>query len=263
MMVCVPGLVRSYFARTHRRHRDFSRAPHELSVPPNPFPAPRLNLDSPVCTPHAELYKLYRTRRTSLQMLKHRGYSVLQEQLTQTSEDFKKEHGSQPAETLRKALSILAAKASDPSQKIIVFFEAKKLGIMDLRGFSERMKADAAKRAIVVAQAPRNENKLGTPKFFEEVATLNAEGEVHIEVFDAKMLLVNITEHTLVPKHVVMTPQQVQELLAKYKLKPTQLPRIQQTDPVARYYGLARGQVVKIIRQSETAGRYVTYRIVV
>mmetsp|Transcript_14197 Transcript_14197/g.32867 ORF Transcript_14197/g.32867 Transcript_14197/m.32867 type:complete len:118 (-) Transcript_14197:78-431(-) len=115
------------------------------------------------------------------------------------------------------------------------------------------MKSESVSNAIMVLRVDI------TP--FAKQAVQEMSDSFRIEHFKEAELLVDITQHQLVPEHQVLTPNEKSELLKRYRLKDTQLPRIQPNDPVARYYGMKRGNVVKIIRPSETAGRYITYRI--
>ena len=122
--------------------------------------------------------------------------------------------------------------------------------------YAQRMKEEKVSRAIIVVQQHM------TP--FARQSLLETErSKYHMEQFHEQELLVNITEHVLVPQHQLLSDDEKKALLERYKVKDGQLPRIQVHDPVARYYGLKRGMVVRIIRPSETAGRYCTYRVCV
>merc|ERR1711957_121212 len=63
----------------------------------------------------------------------------------------------------------------------------------------------------------------------------------HVEPFFQGELLVNITKHEMVPRHCVLSQDEKEDLLKKYRCKEGQLPKIQSQDPVARYFGVKRG----------------------
>lgn len=83
------------------------------------------------------------------------------------------------------------------------------------------------------------------------------------ETADTIAIRPSILEHELVPKHEVLSKEEVEELLKKYKASLNQLPQILISDPVVRELGAKVGDVIKITRSSPTAGTTVYYRVVV
>jgi DNA-directed RNA polymerase I, II, and III subunit RPABC1 len=195
--------------------------------------------------------RLFRVYRTITNMLGKRGYMVTTEMREMTPASFRERFGEFPS---RESLTMLVEKADDESNQLFVFFpEDEKVGVKPIKVYTDRMRGENVGNAIMILRVDI------TP--FAKQAVQEMSDSFRIEHFKEAELLVDITNHALVPTHQVLTTNEKTELLKRYRLKETQLPRIQPNDPVARYYGMKRGMVVKIIRPSETAGRYVTYRI--
>uniref|UniRef100_A0A2I3H6K3 DNA-directed RNA polymerases I, II, and III subunit RPABC1 n=1 Tax=Nomascus leucogenys TaxID=61853 RepID=A0A2I3H6K3_NOMLE len=187
-----------------------------------------------------DTYWLWKIRKTVMQLCHDRGYL-----LDQTLKEFKAQSGDKPSEgqPRRTDLTVLVTHNNDPTNEMFVFFpEEPKVGIKPLNVYCQRMQQENITRVLIVVHQGM------TPSYI-------------LEQLLQQKLLINITEHELVPEYVVMTKEEVTVLLAQYKLRESQLPRNQAGDAMACYLGIMHGQVM-IIRPSEMAGRYLTYGLV-
>lgn len=93
----------------------------------------------------------------------------------------------------------------------------------------------------------------------DEGGFINIENE-YTTLFSVHQLQFNLIDHILVPKHIVLDTKELINLKKKLNYKPGIFPKIIRYatiesgenkslgDPVARYYGLKTGDIVKIIR---------------
>ncbi|OAL68965.1 hypothetical protein A7D00_6942 [Trichophyton violaceum] len=218
-----------------------------------------------------EMTRLWRTWRTVFELLLDRGYEVTEEEVKISLSDFKQRYSdalgfpdrnkmrisARPSQAMMERYTPLPT-PSKPNTvpecgTIHVEFcsETQSVGTKHIRAFNQFIDQQNYHAGIFITQSPISPSA---------IRLLTAIPGRFCEHFLEQELLVNITHHELVPKHILLSAEEKKKLLQRYRLKESQLPRIQSGDPVAKYLGLRRGQVVKIIRKSETAGRYSSYR---
>lgn len=203
--------------------------------------------------------RLWRTFRTVKEMIRDRGYFISQEEVDLSLEDFKAKYTDSMGRALRKNMSFQSNPTEDVIAKFpkmgtlwVEFCDEASVGVKTMKSFVIHIQEKNFQTGIFIYQ-----NSI-TPSAMKLVPSIPP---ATIETFHEATLVVNITHHELVPKHIKLSDDEKKELLKRYRLKESQLPRIQRADPVALYLGLKRGEVVKIIRKSETSGRYASYRI--
>jgi DNA-directed RNA polymerase subunit H len=74
---------------------------------------------------------------------------------------------------------------------------------------------------------------------------------------------INVLDHDMVPNHQVMSEDEVKALLARYSITFEQLPKVYHDDAAVKQINGKVGDVIQVVRQSQTAGIAEAYRLVI
>ena len=126
-----------------------------------------------------------------------------------------------------------------------------KVGVHYVRKMRDRMEKEGYRGGILIGYG------------FSHSAVKEAKNNRIEAISEGLLPSFDLFNHDLVPKHEVLSKEEAEELLKRYRIKPYKLPRIKASDPVVMLIGAKPGDIVKIKRKSLTAGNHVTYRYVV
>jgi DNA-directed RNA polymerase subunit H (RpoH/RPB5) len=74
--------------------------------------------------------------------------------------------------------------------------------------------------------------------------------------------LVEKLEHVFIPEHIKLTEEEKKDVLQQHSVTIHDLPLISIKDPSIAHLEAAEGDLIKIVRNSKTAGTVVFYRSV-
>ena len=187
-------------------------------------------------------------------MLTDRGYSV--DDMSLTKEEFIEWAEEDSIETIKESLAFFVEK--DGERTYVAWSVDPKLGLKISNILIEMEKNDA-KRAIVVVDLSVTPNTNG-------IITSCRVNKIYIDYFTLEALQINIMKHKLVPRQKICSKAEKTQIFKAYGIKSTDsLPHMSFNDPVARYFGAIKRDVIKIERESRTqpGQKSISYRAVV
>jgi len=192
---------------------------------------------------------LYKVRKTILEMIEDRGYYIPESEKI-TFEQFGIKYNNKNID--------IYINDEFKNKKIYVYFhnELKSFSKSDLKKITNDIFQKYNDDSISIILLLKDKENSAITK------ELSKDSYKNIEVFIQSKMIFNITHHIFVPKHIIISPEEENEVLEKYNTKKGKLPKISKTDPIAKYYGMKTNQVCKIIRNSPEVGEYIYYRLV-
>lgn len=148
--------------------------------------------------------------------------------------------------------TILSERSVPFDKKMILNVTESKTGVKSIKSFGKLINDHNCSSGMIIYKQ--------TITTFAK--SLLAEICINIELFNEQELFFNITKHTFVPKHQLLSESEKELVLKSLKCNIKQLPFLLKTDPVCRYFNFDRLSIVKVHRYSETNGTYDCYRVV-
>lgn len=142
----------------------------------------------------------------------------------------------------------------DPPMLIYLSNE-KKVGIRTIRVLLACMEGQHTAALCIFTTQP-------TPFAKRELLALQQESPPKwVELFYVSELSIDITQHQMVPRHIRLSAAEKAAVLRKYNATQRHMPKILLTDPMARYLGLRKDDMVRIERAMGNQGELPMYRI--
>lgn len=206
--------------------------------------------------------RLLQSRHILLRLLEKRGYDV----------DKYKNHSINEIRIMNEndLLDMLLKKKDNDDICFVKYHIKNKLKSTDLHKYVAAYFDDAENRVLTKKTDELliicNNELLLSNKYSNFKDKLKNYYNIHnyfIQLFSFDSLMFDITQHQMVPEHIIINDDEKKHLLEKYKTTEDKLPHISRFDPIAKVLGLRPGTVCKIIRSSYTSGVSTYYRICV
>ena len=192
-----------------------------------------------------DINSLFQARKTVIEMLKDRGFTVPDSLQCDKLNDFKTLFNNKNCDIFIKEPSLCYV-------KFILHHKIRPNALRDIvTQLVENQLSDDGNLIVVT----RNKPNSALQKISKTYKGL--------QIFWVKNLVVNITKHKLNPKFQVLPESEVDALLKRYNLTTRfQLPLMLKDDPISQYFGLKSGTVCQVIRNSVSSGQHNSYRCV-
>lgn len=200
------------------------------------------------------LDKIYKSRQTVIELMEDRGVNM------DKYKDFTINEVELMVSNMPKKNEDISPVDITLENGIIKYFLTPKIRVTNLMTQTDKIIEDYNEGdtvIFIIREKITSEDSI--EEFFRNIYNTR---KIFVQYFHLDTLTFNVTKHSMVPKHEILSKEETDELIKSlYITDIKKLPKINASDPISKYYGIQVGEVFRITRPSETSGISYYYRL--